>query len=451
LVSFDSSFAPYHPLWNLARPFDVAHNYLWTATVVPLLLGVLLAAKRMDWLFANRYRIAVCLLVVAPAFGGINIGRLDITDIVTAFAALFFLMTLLVEDRPVLIPRIILALLLGLALFAAASAVTGGPYVILTAPAVFLKLMLLFLLANLISTPHDHQIGLKALVIVAFASAIMAILGQAVYLTTGYAFTVDDRPEEQFKCFGWICVLRATGFTASPQVLGHLLILGLGLTLLMPARARVRLFVLAVLLVGVVLTFSWGVAVTVAVLLILFPLLRWPSRSLPILITYAGVAWILHVTGAAASLYQFADSALLGSSGVTARIWTYRGGLELIAQHPIFGIGALGYIPGSLQFSTPHNAYMQIALELGLPAATLFVILVLYLLISCGMTALRIRDTESKRWVGGLFLGLVGMLIHFLSEPLYTNQIPWVYMGLVTSAIVVHKQSGTERQPMART
>jgi hypothetical protein len=441
LVVADARLASYHPLWQLVLPYEVARDYLWTTTAFALLLAVALAAAHRDRLFHHRYLVAAVLLLATPALGGLDVGRVGPTDLAAVLVTLFWILSVLGEGRPVLVPRVVIALLLGLAICALGSITAGGPGIILAMPAIISKLVVLFLAATLITTPAEHRAAIRALIAVALISACIAVVTVAVYLLTGFVFTLDDRVDEHFKCLGWICMLRATALTPAPQVLGHLLILGMALALFLPVRRWILLLVALMLLAGGVSTLSVGVLLALGVVLALFPIFRWPWFFPHILISYLAVAWLAFVSGIGGWAYGFANEKLLASYGVDIRIWTYIRGAELVQDHPVFGIGVLREIPGSMHFSTPHNAYLQIALQMGLPAATLFIALLLYLFGSSWRIAARSADAEARHWMRALMLALTGIMIHFLSEPLYTNNLPWAYMGLITAGIVIYRSA----------
>jgi len=438
LVAYDARLSPYHPLWQLTLDYGIVQNYLWTGTTLTAALLLMLVAIYRSWLFQHRYQIAVFLLLVSPAIGGLNLGRVDPADIAVLLASLFWLSAVFVEDLPTPVPRVVIALLLALVICALGALMTVGAGIILSLSSIFSKLMVLFLLANLIATPHDHDVALKALIVIAVVSALIAALILAVYFLTGYAFSLDDRTDEQFKCLGWICLLRATALTPTPQLLGHLLIMGLGLALFLRVRIWLHLLIIGVLVLGGILTVSVGVMLSMGIVLVIFPIYRWPSYYLRILIAYATVAWLTLTTGLGAWVYDVATDVLLASYGVDIRVWTYRVGAELLDRSPVFGIGVLQQIPGSMTFTTPHNVYLQIALQLGLPAAGLFIGLLIYLFASSWLIAARAPDLSTRHWMRGLMLGFSGMIVHFTSEPLYTSNLPWAYMGLVTAAIIVY-------------
>lgn len=438
LVASDSLLASYHPLWHLALDYKLAHNYLWTATTFVMLVAIAVGTKYWEWAFHHRYQIACILLIGTPALGGLQLGRLDPTDIAVLLVTPFWIVSVLAEDRPVPVPRVPIALLLCLAIFAVGSIIPGGPGVIRSMPSILSKLTVLFLVANLLTTPNDHHVAVRALIAIAVISACIAIVTEAAYLLTGFVFSLDDRVTERFKCLGWICLLRATGLSPAPQVLGHLLIIGVALALFLQVRTWFLLLIIIVLIVGGISTLSVGVLLSMGTVLVLFPILRWPWFYPYILISYLSIAWLTLVTGIGPWVYRFANDKLLASYGVDIRIWTYRRGAELIEQHPIFGIGVLKQIPGSMHFTTPHNAYLQIALQMGLPSAFFFITLMAYLFISSWRVATRVPDATSRHWMRALMLGLLGMMIHLVSEPLYTNNLPWAYMGLVMAGIIIY-------------
>ena len=167
LVAYDDRVAPYHPLWQFALDYEILQHYLWTTTALILILLISVGLNYRDQAFSHRYRIAVILLIAAPALGGLNLIRLDPPDVAVVLATLLWLSSVLVEDRPLRAPRVVIALLLGLAFFAVGSIMTGGLYIVLSLPSIFTKLIIVFLLANLIVSPRDHDIALKALITVA--------------------------------------------------------------------------------------------------------------------------------------------------------------------------------------------------------------------------------------------------------------------------------------------
>lgn len=450
LVSHDALFGIHHPFWTSTLELGHARSYLWSASAIALLAVMLYFLAKAPGLYANRYRVAIVLLVTSPAITGFNIGRLDPTDIVAMIGSVFWFATMLGEDRPIQVQRRVLAVLAIIGLAAVASAHNGGIGALLSAPAVALKLLFMFLLCDLIRLVRDHEFAMRMIVYVAAFSAFVALASQLIYQVTGLALTLDDRLDEWFKCFGGFCVLRASGLTPSPQALGHLLIMGISLALFMPCKLRPRILLLGVLVVGAGLTFSYGVLLAIGIILVAYPLVRWPRAYPLILLGYAMAGWLLHVTGIVAATYSYVVTHLLGAAGVNARVWTYRAALEHIVDHPLIGSGALRAIPGSLHFNLAHNAYMQIAFELGLIAAAAFTALGLYVTYAAIRAAIVTTCADTRRWLTGLATGLIGMQIHFMSEPLYTNHIPWIFMGVGCCAVVLYdrrKRSAPAPQP----
>ena len=80
------------------------------------------------------------------------------------------------------------------------------------------------------------------------------------------------------------------------------------------------------------------------------------------------------------------------------------------------------------------------AYETGISSLVAFVVLIVYLGIRLSILTIRINDPIARRWLKGMLLSLIGIVAHFMTEPLYHNIVPWVYFGLITSAIVVHER-----------
>ncbi len=122
---------------------------------------------------------------------------------------------------------------------------------------------------------------------------------------------------------------------------------------------------------------------------------------------------------------------LESGGALSYRVTTAKAAVTLIAAHPAFGIGPGNFSPASGLSDNAHNNYLQIAAELGLPAAVLFV---------C-VAALAVRGSWSQAaqsWPAwGLTLGLTTYLVTCLSgHPLLIGGAAypfWMALGLAAS------------------
>jgi Lipid A core - O-antigen ligase and related enzymes len=162
---------------------------------------------------------------------------------------------------------------------------------------------------------------------------------------------------------------------------------------------------LAILANAIVLTGSRSGAAATALaagvgLLLLVSVRRAPVLIVPLLaIVLVGLALAtLHVSGAHLMARIEAD----GGSG-QSRLWLYRTVAEMIAARPLTGIGAGTFQlvfpawrePGQEMFlvwAQAHNVYLELAVELGLPAAAAMMLLVMLLMLMAARSLRRSED-----------------------------------------------------------
>jgi putative inorganic carbon (HCO3(-)) transporter len=186
---------------------------------------------------------------------------------------------------------------------------------------------------------------------------------------------------------------RATPTYGDPNDLAYILSTTLPLTLwLLRRRGVQRLVVLAlVAVIGVadVLTLSRGAAVGLGCALVwAVATHRSQLRAVlaPLMIVAAAIG-VVALTQQARIAIALRDKGIVAASSVDYRFGAWRSALLLIESHPLIGVG-----PGNFQLYTAtvdnrpltpgdptvvHNAYLEVAAEIGLPAFALFVAYVL--------------------------------------------------------------------------
>lgn len=120
----------------------------------------------------------------------------------------------------------------------------------------------------------------------------------------------------------------------------------------------------------------------------------------------------------AALAWQWPSLANRGKSIVSLaanqdRVRIYTRTVEIIKQHPLFGIGAGNFAATYKDYCQPkeeivthaHNIYLATAVELGLPGGILFLLLLARVLVA----AWSIKETTMGR---GILAGLLGCLVH---------------------------------------
>lgn len=433
MIGLDPLLGYHHPLHAFGYNVSRCVPYLLSLTlIVLLLLGYFVVVNR-EGIFSKRYSIAIILLVLPGMFSGLNYSRLDPTDPAFLAMFIFWIMASLVEHRPFCTPLPITCLLLSLTAFLFASVINGLSTSIIMLHMFIEKVVFLFLITNIITTARLHRFAMKTFVAGALLSALVGIVSEFIYWQFGYPLTFDDVKQFWFKETPFGKMLRVSAFLPTTQGLGHLSVLAMSIVLFMPISQTRKLLYLLVLGISVGLTFSVGAYLMMGLVLGLSVFIRRPERSLQYAASFLIIALLIYTSGMLKWIYKILIVPL-GAESTTDRIEYIRVGLNTLNRYPIVGIGLKNI---NKVLHTPiHNAYLQMAAEIGIMGGLIFALMVFYLVIRSGLLASRLREPEQKNWVKGLSLGMFILSIHFLSEPFYDSVISWMYMGLVASAIV---------------
>lgn len=134
------------------------------------------------------------------------------------------------------------------------------------------------------------------------------------------------------------------------------------------------------------------------------------------------------------------------------RIKMYKNALEIIKQHPIFGIGLNQYTIvmhnydnwGYLKniYYPVHNAYLFLAAEIGLPGLLLFSLFAC-LILRHGVIALKKSEGEVKTYLIGLILAVVIIIFQSMFDTGFKYMIPvwnllFLFLGLIET--IYYKQ-----------
>lgn len=127
------------------------------------------------------------------------------------------------------------------------------------------------------------------------------------------------------------------------------------------------------------------------------------------------------------------------SGGRVAR-WTI--GIDIIKQHPLFGVG-LGQFGGAVaqNYKIPNafyidNYFLKIAVEMGLVGLTAFCILI-YNALAWGLRAVkRTANSENLSMAQGIFAGMVGVVIPNLVENVFEVPMMLAYFWIFTAVLI---------------
>ena len=251
-------------------------------------------------------------------------------------------------------------------------------------------------------------------------------------------------------------VIRATGTSIDPNVLGGALMLAaaLGLVQLFSPRPVLSRWLLAPLSGGLVwamlLSQSRGSWVGLAVGLLALATLRY--RRLWLALAPAALAVVLLPTGRA--LYGRVLGGFAGQDKAAGmRLDEYRNALKIVGQHPIFGIGfgsppAIDLAPGV------SSIYLTVAETTGLPALLLYLALI-GMLLGRGFRALLgpVRP-DLQGFLASLLAALVaaltaGLFDHYWASTVFPHMVAlfWLCGGLLWQTVELN---GAADQPGTR-
>jgi hypothetical protein len=397
-------------------------------------------------------RVFAVLFFAACQANGIRIGPFDVLD---AVIGIFFLIWLADRLRyashPVVVSGVVWSGLLLLLLdLPHLTHQYAGTYLVgvLSLGRVVLSA---FLLVNFVRGEDSLRFATNVFATVAVASGAIAIAQFCLSFFAGIDLHLFQEPEEAAKATPLGVVTRAFGLAATAQHLSGYLTFALPFVLVRATapglRGRRRAAWLAgagLVLGGIAMSWNFGAILVAAVLLALFPFVRWPRLALHLAL--GGVALLLfaYVSG----LLGWAYDVTLGDGGVSKGLFQRRVlleiGIEKLQRDPWIGTGLLGMhrFSGNYWNRPVHNAYVQAATEISLIAAGVLVVTLLAL-----VTRLGILASGSSRFVRDLvlpsLLSLLALSALMLSEPMLDHSNTWMILGLA-QAVVLAARPGAE-------
>lgn len=197
---------------------------------------------------------------------------------------------------------------------------------------------------------------------------------------------------------------------------------------------------------GVVVTFSRAGFIFLATTLFLYLGRLKKERIWIVLLLLLLLVLMLNVDGFTDRLRTIGDVETEASA--RARWETMKNALRLMIEHPLFGVGigqsilALNDI-GGVRWSHVHNVYLEIAVDLGIPALLVYLLLFYRALRSVteAKRAWRARGVELYHLAQGLEISLIGFAVAAMFYPVAYHFFFYYLVGL---AVAVKKLCGQE-------
>lgn len=285
---------------------------------------------------------------------------------------------------------------------------------------------------------------------VLFAMGGLVAILHLFSITTGYRFYAAAGKE--FHEYSDVAFRYGAVFS-NPNTLAHFYAMVLPASIIStlgwarPSRLMRSTILVSIVLMGVSLLLTAsraGIGTTALMVMISFMLLPFGVRG-ALALAATGV-----VTGSlSVALLFFAFPDLLdatlgrfateGFTSVRYQVWLET--LWIIVRNPLgVGLDPQGYLqalqPAGIFLANPHNIYLGIAVNAGLPGLGFFLAIVTNALRRANVSR-RIQDAEGRSVASMIFVMLVAFLISGMAEPIYSNGIKlqhffWLVVGIAT-------------------
>jgi O-antigen ligase len=297
------------------------------------------------------------------------------------------------------------------------------------------SLIVFLLVANIVVTPERFRTALWLLTACSTAPAFVVVKD---YLAGNL---VGARVQ------GYVGVLNANDVALTLNI-----VIPLAVGLALASRSRIeRLALYAVItlaVAGVVVTFSRaGFLVLITTVFLYLARLKRGRIGIFIVVLLL-VVLMLNVDGFIGRLETIGD--VETESSAHARWQTMKSAFQLMLEYPLLGVGigqnvlALNEV-GAPRWSLVHNVYLQIAVDLGIPALGVYVLLLFRTLGSVRQArrAWRARDVKLHYLVQGLEIALIGFVVAAMFYPIAYHLFFFYLAGLVVAVKRLCQQDGT--------
>lgn len=414
--------------FSIEKPFP----YALTIALLLALGGAALASTRSVQLFAYRHEIAITALLAVGAVNGLNIESLDPTDPVILVAVYAWVIFFVFERQPFRVPTTVLVLCLAVLCCSVLSAANGGMSTLLGHRTLIVRFLLVLLLASWIAATGRTRYTAKLIIVMAVISAVVGVATSVIFMGSGEVLSSNDAELEIYKSTPLGRMVRATGFLPTAQCLAHLLLFGVSLALFVPMRRMWRIVAVLLMIAGIGFTFTVGGYLALACVLTVWLFLRWPEKSLHLILGIAGIGCVAYLTGWGAYINEEFIQAL-GGKGTQDRATTLTQGLVAIKHHPWVGVGLRNTFRVTPSFV--HSTYLQLASEIGVAGAVAFAGLVCYPIARLAAAVKGTPRGERQSWLKALLLASFTLALHLSIEPFYDNYLSWAFIGVTAGAI----------------
>ncbi|MBX3235207.1 MAG: O-antigen ligase family protein [Nitrospiraceae bacterium] len=415
------------------------------------LVGVVVL-RGMDGVWRHKELWAIGCTIFAAQFSGVALGKLDALEFAVLVLVVFWLVRAFVEvDRTVQVTPFFFPMMgiLFLAIFHFIQRPPVTSYI-----AIGEKILMFLILVDLMRTRESITITARCIVWVGVFSAVVAIVQFVLFFFWGIVWTIgasEEKAHAMLKPTLLGMVVRAMAFFPNPAGLNTYLLFACALALsfvFLSQGLRWKLAYLSavgLMAIAVVLTWSAGALICLGAMFVLALFVYRPALSIHISALFLLCGILVYLSG----LHKMVLEIVKGFGGKTSgsiRVELLELAMASLERNPFVGMGLqnFGRFSGNLFPTGPwlfkypvHNAFMQMATELGIVGGVTYVFMVALMSVRLAIVLWGRLDQELKLIFKGMLLGWVALLGHLQTEPMAYESTFWVIMGVMEGAIII--------------
>lgn len=427
--------------------------------IVVLVAGLItLLIYHADRIWDKQFSILLVLIVFSLHTMALGIGPLNPLNIgiVLTFAA-WLLYRFATPDDPIQSPAFtsLTILFIGCALLSALGRsitdVIGGLFVLLP------KLVMVLMLIDIIRTRQDIKLILRAFMVSSVIAGCIGIVQLLAYVFLHWELHLMEPEAPLYITVMGLPLLRASGLEHTPQgyalpLLVASILLVYHICYVVEGWKRISptlLLSLVCLLAGLTFSFVRGHWISGVATLLVLPIIARPHKTLQWIGILLLLAIITMPSGILIVAYQKMEE--FTSTNVLVRLDLLQAGFEILAEHPLNGVGIGNFAPYSptVERYPIHNSIMQVASEMGLPGLLTFLVILIYVPVRLLRSLGSAKDITAKHALKSLLVGYVALFIAIQSDPMAYSEFLWFYLALVESATrcFSHESSPISKTP----
>jgi len=401
--------------------------------------------KYKNFLIKKKDKILIGLLIMSPQLKALSIGFLDILDIFIVFFLFLYLIDIIRNERPIMHFSTFHFFLICIFLTATISVINGGLPSLILLLRIGKSVFYFFLLCSLLCKKERFIWAVKALFCTLGISAIISILQEIIFLTSGFVLVGNVSNKNislMFELTSFGLILRSPAFFGVPQDFANLLSFSIPILFLLTffdksfnLNKTLMQAILFLLLIALFLTYSRGAWIgTMAGTLCGLILIK--RKYLFHIITICLVILILAISTNIIEEFTNMVSNQMLFGDLRDRIFLARDSFQRIKNHLFIGRG-LGMgerYTASVMGWPVHNGFALSFVETGGLGFFIFLSFFTFLIGKLIFYCFSFSPARQIFFIAFLS-GIVGYIIDIQFDPFFITPRFWIIMGILSFVV----------------